>query len=157
MHSADINIPFSHMKTAIALVQNARHSIFFTCYRYRPGKPAHPQSPERFIIAVLDAIPRGVQVTAVIERGNGGDRRYISNHRLALELRHVGATVIVPPRTRVIHAKVLVVDSRYLLITSGNLTLASATRNIEYSCLIDDVNLAQYARFNITAKATAHA
>jgi len=145
-----------HLITAIHLAEQAKTSLFFTVYRYRPARTGHPRDPKRYIAAVYNALERGVKVTAIIERGNGGDRRFVTNHRLALDLRRAGATVIVPPRTRVVHAKVFVADNFQLLITSGNLTLGSAVRNIEYGALIQDKKLATAARMEITKKALAH-
>ena len=42
----------------------------------------------------------------------------------------------------VLHAKVIVVDTRWTLLTSANLTEAAQERNIEAGVLIDDEGLA---------------
>jgi phosphatidylserine/phosphatidylglycerophosphate/cardiolipin synthase-like enzyme len=47
-----------------------------------------------------------------------------------------------PKRRAVLHAKAVIIDGRYTLLTSANFTEAAQQRNIEAGVLLDDPRLA---------------
>ncbi|GFO65922.1 phospholipase D-like domain-containing protein [Geomonas paludis] len=82
---------------------------------------------------------RGVEVTVILE---GDDAVGRDNRAAAGFLSRKGVRVIFPRGRRTTHAKAVVIDDRYVMIGSHNLSHAALTRNRELSVLLDAPPLA---------------
>jgi len=106
--------------------------------------------------ALHEAARRGVDITLLLERPadnahyRGPDRPFpdLPARRLAWPLarRPPGASL---------HAKLLAVDDRYLLVGSANVTAAALDRNLECGLLLDRGREAEAARQHVEALADA--
>lgn len=109
----------------IPLINSAKKTVDIVMYDWRwyPNQPAHPV--QRFNIAIVDAIKRGVTVRAIVNRAE-----------ILPMLIKVGVKARVTRDHRTLHAKLLFVDDSLLVIGSHNITRNAFTSNIEVSVAV---------------------
>lgn len=95
--------------------------------------------PALLAMELAKARERGVEVTVILE-GDGSVGR--ENRAAAGYLTRKGVRVVFPRGRRTVHAKAVVIDGRYVMIGSHNLSHAALTRNRELSVLLDSPELA---------------
>lgn len=88
---------------------------------------------------LVQAKRRGVEVAVILE---GDDPVGPENRLVAAYLTRNGVKVRYPQGRRTVHAKAVVVDDRYVLIGSHNITHAALSKNRELSVLLDSPELA---------------
>lgn len=125
-------------------VDRARTEIFLSAYLFRTIADAKGY-PEAVLKRLLAAVRRGVRVDVVIERSRDADDLNRNNAETAERLKKGGIRVCMDAPDRVTHTKLVVIDRRYLLIGSHNLTQAALKFNHEASVWIDSAPLAEEA------------
>ncbi|QWV92830.1 phospholipase [Geomonas oryzisoli] len=88
---------------------------------------------------LAQARARGVEVTVILE---GEDSVGRDNRAAAGFLARKGVRVVFPRGRRTTHAKAVVIDDRFVMIGSHNLSHAALSRNRELSVLLDAPPLA---------------
>ena len=113
-------------KYVIPMIDAAKSTIDIVTYDWRwyAGKPAH--ATQQMNIAIVNAAKRGVRVRAVL---NVADQ--------ATFLATLGIKARGLKDKRVLHAKLLIFDSRVVVIGSHNLTSNAFYRNLECSMVLD--------------------
>jgi phosphatidylserine/phosphatidylglycerophosphate/cardiolipin synthase-like enzyme len=122
-------------------VDRARSEIFFSAYLFRTIKNAKGY-PEAVLKSLLAAAKRGVRVDVVFEQNRDGDDISRNNAETAERLKRGGIRVCMDAPDRVTHTKLVVIDRRYVLIGSHNLTQSALKYNHEASVWIDSAPLA---------------
>ena len=125
-------------------VDSARAEIFLSAYLFRTIEGARGY-PEAVLKRLLAAVKRGVRVDVILERNKDADDLSRNNAETAERLKEAGVRVCMDAPDRVTHTKLVVIDRRYLLIGSHNLTQAALKFNHEASVWIDSVPLAEEA------------
>ncbi len=125
-------------------VDQARTEIFLSAFLFRTIEDAGGY-PEVFLKRLLRAARRGVRVHVILERNRGADDLNRNNAETAERLERGGVQVCLDAPNRVTHAKLVVIDGRYLLVGSHNLTQSALKYNHEVSVWIDSVPLADEA------------
>ncbi len=99
---------------------------------------------DRLLAGLVRAAIRGVRVRIVLERGNdeGDSQVDASNRETAARLRQEGIDVSFDSPRVTTHTKVAVIDGRYILLGSHNLTNSALKYNHELSVFIDSPSLA---------------
>ena len=123
-------------------VDHARSEIFLSAYFFRTIEGAKGY-PEAVLKRLLAAVHRGVHVDVVLERNPNADDLNRNNAETAERLKQGGIRVCMDAPDRVTHTKLVVIDRRYLLIGSHNLTQAALKFNHEASVWIDSTPLAE--------------
>lgn len=112
---------------AWAFVQDAKHEIRIAAYAWR-WYDSEPELPmQKFNVALLEAVRRGVRVKAMVD-----------TEAMAIVLRARGINARAVINTRMLHAKALVIDERTLVLGSHNLTKRATTDNYEVSVAIQE-------------------
>ena len=134
---------FTLLREKIAQAQKEIHLIAFLFktdpYRYNPA---------RLIMEDLIAAERrGVQVHVLFEKKGSSSRFYDdhlvrANEATARELDRAGVEVRFDPLHKTTHAKVAIIDRRYVFLGSHNLTKSAFIHNNELSLLVDSPPLA---------------
>ncbi len=101
--------------------------------------------PEAVLKHLRKAVRRGVRVHVILERNRGNDDMNRNHAGTAERLKKAGIQVCLDAPERVTHTKMVVIDGRYLLIGSHNLTQSALKYNHEASVWIDSVPLAEEA------------
>ena len=125
-------------------IDRARSEISLSAYLFRTIEGARGY-PEAVLKRLLGAVKRGVRVEVVLERSRDADDLNRNNAETAERLRHGGIRVCMDALDRVTHTKLVVIDRRYVLIGSHNLTQSALKYNHEASVWIDSVPLAEEA------------
>ena len=125
-------------------VDRARSEIFLSAYLFRTIENAKGY-PETVLKRLLAAVNRGVRVDVVLERNQDADDLNRKNAETAERLKQAGIRVCMDAPDRVTHTKLVVIDRRYLLIGSHNLTQSALKYNHEASVWIDSAPLAEEA------------
>ena len=123
-------------------VDHARVEISVSAYLFRTIADARGY-PEEVLKRLLAAARRGVRVDVVLERSRDDDDLSRNNAETAERLKKGGIRVCMDAPDRVTHTKLVVIDRRYLLIGSHNLSHAALKFNHEASVWIDSAPLAE--------------
>lgn len=125
-------------------VDRARAEIFLSAYLFRTmaDKNGYPEAVLKHLAA---AVRRGVRVDVVLESSREANDLNRSNTETAERLKKGGIRVCMDAPERVTHTKLVVIDRRYVMIGSHNLTHAALKFNHEASVWIDSAPLAEEA------------
>jgi len=91
---------------------------------------------------LIAARKRGVRVTVVLEQSSYDDGINKENNEVARQLARAGVEVHLDGENRTSHAKLVVVDGRFVFLGSHNFTHSALASNHEFSVLIDSRTLA---------------
>ena len=112
------------------IIQAAEHSIEVLTYEWK----WYPENPEHEIqqlnISMVAAVARGVKV-----------RAYVQDKQMVNFLKSHGIKARLAENQATLHAKMLIVDDKQVVIGSHNLTHRAMSYNIETSVLIDDPDI----------------
>lgn len=125
-------------------IAGARREIVLSAFFFRTAGTTDSY-PDVVLKQLLSASRRGIGIEAVLERGQEGDNVSRDNAATAARLRDGGIRVCMDAPERTTHAKVVVIDRRYLFVGSHNLTQSALKYNHEVSVLIDSPPLAEEA------------
>jgi len=127
----------TYTDVALHEINGARESVHLFLYLFarQPTKP--DAGPSRLLNALVQARQRGVRVEVVLHPGDQAFDLLDRNRPVAEELQRAGVDVFYAQKT-VLHAKVLVVDGRTVLLGSTNWTTAALEKNVEADVLFPD-------------------
>lgn len=125
-------------------IAGARREIVLSAFFFRTAGTMDSY-PDVVLKQLLAASRRGVGIEAVLERGQEGDNVSRDNAATAARMRDGGIRVCMDAPERTTHAKLIVIDRRYLFVGSHNLTQSALKYNREVSVLIDSPPLAEEA------------
>lgn len=121
-------------REVIPLIDNAKQSISVVVFDWR-WYPQDTSSPvQLFNQAIVRAVRRGVEIRAIS-----------NNDEIVRTLNAVGVRAVRLRIKNLVHAKLMVIDSRLVITGSHNYTTHAFTENIELSILADCENLAKEA------------
>ncbi len=128
--------------TVERLLGGARERIDLAMFLFKQGK-ARDNRPARLIEALIAARRKGLEVRVLLEHSGHDKGLNKSNQEAAEALRKGGVTVRFDSPNRTQHGKFLVVDGRYCVVGSHNLSQSALKYNHELSLLIDSPELAR--------------
>ncbi|MCX5819672.1 MAG: phospholipase D-like domain-containing protein [Deltaproteobacteria bacterium] len=123
-------------------IDRARAEISLSAYLFRTIENAQGY-PEAVLKSLVAAVRRGVRVEAILERNRDADDLSRNNAETTERLRQEGIRVCLDAPDRQTHTKLVVIDRRYVLIGSHNLTQSALKYNHEASVWIDSAPLAE--------------
>lgn len=101
--------------------------------------------PDWVLSHLREAARRGVKVDVVVEQGQEGDSVSGDNAETVKKLKAAGIAVCMDGPEKTTHAKMVIIDRRYLFVGSHNLTQSALKYNHEVSVRIDSPSLAEEA------------
>ena len=123
----------------IKLLDNSQESIVMSMYSISPS--SGDKNPVRLLLNdVLEARARGVSVTMYLNtRFMDDDTNKVSFIKSPIfkELKDAGCEIYLMPESRRLHDKLIIVDSRYVVVGSSNWSNSALRRNFESNTLID--------------------
>jgi len=130
-------------KQLSSLIKKAKEEIWVGNYSFKAGE--HRNSPpDRLLRELVNAHRRGLKVHVLLERPEErGSDLARDNERSARLLQKGGVPVYWDRADRRSHMKVAVVDKRFVIIGSHNLTASGLRHNHELSVLVDSPCLAE--------------
>ncbi|HIJ90230.1 MAG: phospholipase D-like domain-containing protein [Desulfobulbaceae bacterium] len=128
--------------TLAALITNARQRIDLSMFLFKTT-PASDNRPTGLVRDLVAARQRGVTVRVILEYSKHDQTLNRANHETAQALKKGGVAVFFDSAGRTNHTKLAVVDRRYCLVGSHNLTQSALMHNHEFSLLLDNPALAE--------------
>jgi len=125
-------------------IDQARREIALTVFFFKTNGFKDNQ-PDRVLSHLREAARRGVKVEVVVEQGQEGDNISGDNAETVKKLKAAGIAVCMDGPDRTTHAKMVIIDRRYLFVGSHNLTQSALKYNHEVSVRIDSPSLAEEA------------
>ena len=125
-----------------ALIKKATQRIDLTMFLFKTS-PSRDNLPAGLVRELVAARQRGVAVRVILESSSHDPALNQANQETAQLLRKGGVTVFFDSPERTTHAKLAVIDRRYCLVGSHNLTQSALRYNHEFSLLLDDPSLAE--------------
>ena len=123
----------------IDLLDNAKESIVISMYGISLG--FGEKSPVMLLLNdLLEARKRGVSVTMYLNtrfRDTDKSEGSFIESPVFKELKDAGCDIYLIPSSRTLHDKLIIVDSRYVVIGSTNWSNSALRRNFESNTLID--------------------
>lgn len=119
-------------------IRGAKRRIICAFYLFK-ATDRRGNAPALIAADLADAQRRGLEVKVILE---GDDEVGRENRAVAGYLTRKGVKVVFPRSRRTTHAKAVVIDDRFVLIGSHNLSHAALTKNRELSVLLDSPELA---------------
>jgi competence ComEA-like helix-hairpin-helix protein len=130
-----------YYKTLTSLIQHARHSIDMVMFIFKTTS-SPKNKPVLLVKELARAAKRKIRIRVILEKSNYDDKLNKENQKVAKKLRKNGIKVIFDNPRITTHAKLVVVDNRYCLVGSHNLTHSALAYNHELSLLVDSRILA---------------
>jgi phosphatidylserine/phosphatidylglycerophosphate/cardiolipin synthase-like enzyme len=128
--------------TLTGLIKNAGHRIDLAMFLFKTS-PGHSNRPAALIRDLVAARQRGVEVRVILEYSGHDPSLNRANQETAQILKKGGVAVFFDSPRRTNHAKLAVIDNRYCLVGSHNLTQSALKYNHEFSLMLDNTALAE--------------
>jgi competence ComEA-like helix-hairpin-helix protein len=125
----------------IDYIRKAEHSIDMAMFLFKTTTSAG-NKPAMLVKELIAAGKRGVHVRVVLEHSGHDESLNKENRRVAEKLRKGNVRVFFDAPATTTHTKVVVIDRRYTLLGSHNLSHSALAYNHEVSLLIDNSALA---------------
>jgi len=127
--------------TLSALISNAGQHIDLAMFLFKTNRTGDNR-PAGLVRDLIAARQRGVEVRVILEYSGHDLKLNQANRETAAALKKGGVTVAFDSPGRTNHAKLAVIDRRYCLVGSHNLTQSALKHNHEFSLLLDNPPLA---------------
>ncbi|MCM8829992.1 MAG: phospholipase D-like domain-containing protein [Candidatus Omnitrophica bacterium] len=135
-----------YQKLLLPRLKSAKNSIYIIMF-LASYYPEYPDSPTNvFLKELIEAKKRGVNIEVILNQSdnNSSSHTTIENLKTARYLSNSGISVYFTPPDKTTHSKVLVIDSRYVVIGSANWSYSAMEKNNETSVIIDSPKLAEF-------------
>jgi phosphatidylserine/phosphatidylglycerophosphate/cardiolipin synthase-like enzyme len=132
--------------TLTALINNATTEIITAQFAVSPKWPTKLSTGNNPLLAMMAAPTRGVLCRIILATPKPRPRPSEWNNEAADLLAQAAWKVRRHPHAQMMHAKLWVIDNRYTLIGSHNLSGTAATSNMDASILLDHQQTAIYAK-----------
>ncbi len=127
----------------IELLDNAKESIVISMYSMNLAEGTNPAA--RLVNDLLEARKRGVDVTLYLNtkfQDPKIDKDFFLKNPTINKLKSAGCVIHLMPSVRMLHDKLVIVDSSFIIEGSTNWSIKGLRRNFESSTLIDSPDLA---------------
>ena len=132
----------AYSDTLATLIKGATQRIDLAMFLFKTS-PARDNQPAGLVRELVAARQRGVEVRVILEYSSHDPHLNEANQETAQLLRKGGIAVFFDSPDRTTHAKLAVIDRRYCLVGSHNLTQSALKYNHEFSLLLDNPTLAE--------------
>lgn len=130
----------------VKAIDEAQSEIFMAFFLFKTGVNSKSY-PDKVLAHLLNAAKRGVKVVVILGNTGGRDRELDSENQQTVRLlKAKGIEVFYDTPGKTMHAKLIVIDQRLILLGGHNLTEAAMKYNNEISILLDNSELAERAR-----------
>lgn len=132
----------------LSKIRTAGKSIDLVMYLWKMSG-ADGGKPAELIQALGEARQRGVAVRVILENSGYDEKLNRANRETAGLLQREGIAVSFDSPAVTTHTKLAIIDRRFCLVGSHNLTQSALERNHEISLLLDNPRLAEELRRQI--------
>lgn len=131
----------AYYPTLLGKIRAAHKSIDLVMYLWKISAAINSK-PAELIQALGEAKRRGVVVRVILENSGYDEGLNRANRETAAQLQREGIPVVFDSPSVTTHTKLVVIDRRFCLVGSHNLTQSALGRNHEMSIMLDNPRLA---------------
>ena len=133
----------NYFPALLKIIDEAQSEIFMSMFSFKAG--VHKNSyPDRIVGHLAKAVKRGVKVVVILETtGKRSDELNVQNRQTGKLLEEKGIEVYFDSPRKTTHTKLVVVDERFVILGSHNLTQSALKYNNEISVLMENPDLAK--------------
>lgn len=133
----------NYFPALLKIIDEAQSEIFMSIFSFKAG--VHKNSyPDRIVGHLAKAVKRGVKVVVILETtDNRADELNVQNRQTGKLLEEKGIEVYFDSPRKTTHTKLVVVDERFVILGSHNLTQSALKYNNEISILMENPDLAK--------------
>ena len=136
-----------YSETLHSLLTSAQRTIRVILFEIRYYPRRNDSTVNQLVDDLITAAQRGVNVEVILEDSSGYAKENADdNRRVGERLEKGGVKVYYDSPDTTTHAKLLIIDDRYVVIGSTNWSYHAFEKNNETSMLIDSEQVAQYYR-----------
>ncbi|HOJ30515.1 MAG TPA: phospholipase D-like domain-containing protein [bacterium] len=134
-----------YLPKVMDLIEKSETSIYVMMYNMT-WYEKYPDSPSNQLIDRLcKAARRKINVTVILNRDKpGSDRDADRNIQTAKILKKAEVKVLLDPIEQITHAKIIIIDNRFVVVGSFNWSYYSLEKNNETAVVIDSKEIASY-------------
>lgn len=132
----------AYYPTLLGKIRTAQKSIDLVMYLWKISAAAN-NKPGELVSALGEAKRKGIIVRVILENSGYDEELNRANRETAAQLQREGITAIFDSADVTTHAKLAVIDQRFCLVGSHNLTQSALGRNREISVMFDNPSLAE--------------
>jgi len=137
----------SYFKTVYSLISRAQKSVYVVMYSIKWYDRYPDSQSNKLINSLISAKKRGVDVRAILDRPFD-EKENKENEKVADMLSRSGIKVYLDSEKITTHSKLVIVDTRYVVIGSTNWSYHALTDNNETNVLIDSEQVAkEYVKY----------
>jgi len=141
LHADAVIPPGQYEATALTAIQSAKKSVHLFLYLFNlPSGRA--SGPGRLAEALIDARRRGVEVDVLLDAGDSPFDP-LDRNRAVVEALARGGVGVAYVDGKILHAKVLVVDRKTVILGSSNWTSAAFESNVEADVVMTSTTAAE--------------
>lgn len=131
---------------AKTLIESAQKEILVSSFKFELPSSVSGRSIASLFNVLCIAAQTGRTVKVLVNMIPGRSQLVAINRAAIKSLRQAGCQVRCLPGNRVVHAKLLIVDGKKMILGSHNWSAKSLTNNFEMSLLVDDPETVALAR-----------
>lgn len=134
-----------YLPKVMELIEKAETSIYVVMYNMAWYDKYPDSSSNKLINLLCRAVKRNVSVNVILNRDSDKKKEEKdTNIEAAKILKRAGVNVMFDPLEQTTHAKLLIIDNRFVVIGSFNWSYYSLEKNNETAVLIDSKDIASY-------------
>ena len=136
----------NYFKTVYSLISKAEKSVYVIMYHAIYYDKYSDSFSNKLLKSLIAAKKRGVEVEIILDRMKDTEAKkgkFSDNERMAKMLSAEGIKVYMDDKNVTTHSKLLIIDSRYVVIGSTNWTYEALSKNNETNALIDSEQAAK--------------
>lgn len=122
--------------TVCAALRAARRSILLAQYSISTAWPKHVSAMSNVLGALLEAPPQVPECIAVLAIHKASSASANFNRRAHSALESAGWLVRRPPASKLLHAKLYVIDYEHVILGSHNCSVANSATNTDLSVMM---------------------
>ena len=136
----------NYFKTVYSLISKAEKSVYVIMYHAIYYDKYSDSFSNKLLKSLIAAKKRGLEVGIILDRMKDAEAKkgkFSDNERMAKTLSAEGIKVYMDDKNVTTHSKLLIIDSRYVIVGSTNWTYEALSKNNETNALIDSEKVAE--------------
>jgi hypothetical protein len=125
------------------LIMQATASVFITVFQGTTSETNKHHRVRKLLLTIANKAAHGVDCRMLLYRGSRGDKIGAINELFAKSAATRGIKVYFAKPGDFIHCKLVIVDRKFVLLGSHNMTVSGLWDNYEASILVESANMAE--------------
>lgn len=140
-----------YTKRVPELIDDIKISLDVAFFEFRYYGKKYPDHVSKIFMSIVNAQKRGVNVRVLLNASNVSCKSLGVNDEVKGRLEQQGCSVKIYKYGKKLHMKTLILDDKFLITGSHNISMSAMKKNIEMSAVIENKEIVRRAKeyFNI--------